>query len=136
GLVNIPVRLFNATVPMTVRFHEFDRGTGRRVRHRRVVEQFEDMGRGPGAWEPRTRPERDTPEQEPAAEPGPPARAQRTLPATADEAGVAYQDVVKGYEVEPGRFVMLSPEELAELRPERSRTIDIQEFVNLDDIDP
>jgi DNA end-binding protein Ku len=31
---------------------------------------------------------------------------------------------------------MLTPEELRELRPERTRTIEIQEFVSLDDIDP
>src|SRR5439155_23291398 len=37
GLVSIPVRLFPATAPRNVRFHQFDRDTGRRIRYRRVA---------------------------------------------------------------------------------------------------
>src|SRR5205807_5527948 len=37
GLVSIPVRLFPATAPKDVRFHQFDRDTGRRIRYRRVA---------------------------------------------------------------------------------------------------
>jgi DNA end-binding protein Ku len=49
---------------------------------------------------------------------------------------VEYEDIVKGYEVDDGRFVMIEPEELEELEPERSRTIAIEDFVDLDEIDP
>jgi DNA end-binding protein Ku len=49
---------------------------------------------------------------------------------------VAYDDIVKGYEVEKGHYVMLEPDELAEFNPRASRTIDIEDFVDLDDIDP
>jgi DNA end-binding protein Ku len=49
---------------------------------------------------------------------------------------VAYEDIVKGYEVEKGHYVMVDPDELAEFNPRATRTIDIEDFVALDDIDP
>jgi DNA end-binding protein Ku len=49
---------------------------------------------------------------------------------------VPYEDIVKGYEVEKGHYVMVDPEELAEFAPRATRTIDIEDFVSLDDIDP
>jgi DNA end-binding protein Ku len=58
----------------------------------------------------------------------------RVAEGTHDE--VPYEDVVKGYEVEDDRWVMLTQEELDSVEPRRSRTIDIEDFVDLDDIDP
>ena len=49
---------------------------------------------------------------------------------------VAYDDIVKGYEVTKGKYVMVEPEELAGFAPRATRTIDIEDFVALDDIDP
>jgi len=49
---------------------------------------------------------------------------------------VAYDDIVKGYELGRDRYVLVSPEELDSLDPERTRTIDIEDFVSLEDIDP
>jgi DNA end-binding protein Ku len=49
---------------------------------------------------------------------------------------VDFGDVVKGYEVSKGKFVMVTPEELASVDPGRTRTIDIEDFVSLADIDP
>jgi DNA end-binding protein Ku len=49
---------------------------------------------------------------------------------------VAYDDIVKGYEVSKGQYVMVEPDELAEFNPRATRTIDIEDFVALDDIDP
>jgi DNA end-binding protein Ku len=49
---------------------------------------------------------------------------------------VDYDDIVKGYEVEKGHYVMVDPDELAEFAPRATRTIDIEDFVALDDIDP
>ena len=49
---------------------------------------------------------------------------------------VAYEDIVKGYEVSKGHYVMVDPDELAEFAPRATRTIDIEDFVSLDDIDP
>ena len=49
---------------------------------------------------------------------------------------VDYADIVKGYEIDKGDYVIVEPEELDEIAPGRSRTIDIESFVDLDDIDP
>jgi DNA end-binding protein Ku len=49
---------------------------------------------------------------------------------------VAYEEIVKGYEVSPGRYVVITPEELEGLDPKKTRTIDIEDFVDLDEIDP
>src|SRR5439155_353175 len=44
--------------------------------------------------------------------------------------------IVKGYEVEPGQYVVVEAEELAALAPKASRQIEIEDFVDLGDIDP
>jgi DNA end-binding protein Ku len=49
---------------------------------------------------------------------------------------VEYKDIVKGYEVARGKFVMIDPEELDAYRPRTTRTIDIEDFVALEEIDP
>jgi DNA end-binding protein Ku len=92
GLVNVPVKLYSATSPKTVRFHQISSKTGTRIRQQRVD------------------------------------------PSTGEE--VPYEEIVKGYEVSPDRYVLISPEELEALDPKATKTIDIEEFVNLDEIDP
>src|SRR5918997_556782 len=49
---------------------------------------------------------------------------------------VPYKEVVKGYEVSSGKFVVLEKEEVDAAAGEQSRLIDIEEFVCDDDIDP
>jgi DNA end-binding protein Ku len=49
---------------------------------------------------------------------------------------VDYEDIAKGYEVSKGQYVVIDPEELEQLDPERTHTIDIEDFVDLDEIDP
>jgi DNA end-binding protein Ku len=49
---------------------------------------------------------------------------------------VAYDDIVKGYELSKGKVVLLEPEEIKALAPRRSRMIEIEQFVDLADIDP
>jgi DNA end-binding protein Ku len=58
----------------------------------------------------------------------------RVNPRTGEE--VPYENLVKGYEIGPERYVIITPEELDGLAPEKTRTIDIEDFVDLDDIDP
>jgi DNA end-binding protein Ku len=58
----------------------------------------------------------------------------RVNPRTGEE--VAYEKLVKGYEVGPDRYVVITPEELDSLEPEKSRSIDIEDFVQLEEIDP
>jgi DNA end-binding protein Ku len=75
-----------------VEFNQFEKGTGERIRYKRVAE-------GSGKE-------------------------------------VEYGDIVKGHEVEDGTYVIVTPEELAAVEPTKSRTIDIEDFVDLDEIDP
>jgi DNA end-binding protein Ku len=49
---------------------------------------------------------------------------------------VPYEQIVKGYEIAKDHYVVIEPEELEALDPNKTRTIDIQEFVDLDQIDP
>jgi DNA end-binding protein Ku len=49
---------------------------------------------------------------------------------------VAYDDIVKGYDLGDGRHVIVTPEELEEVEPGRSSTIEITDFVDAADIDP
>jgi DNA end-binding protein Ku len=58
----------------------------------------------------------------------------RVNPRTGEE--VPYENLVKGYEVSPERYVVITPEELESLEPEKTRAIDIEDFVDLDQIDP
>ena len=45
-------------------------------------------------------------------------------------------DIVRGYEVEKGKFVRVDDDELERLAPERTRDIDLRQFVKLDEVDP
>jgi DNA end-binding protein Ku len=92
GLVNVPVKLYSATSPKTVRFHQLSSKTGVRIRQKRVD------------------------------------------PSTDEE--VPYEDIVKGYEITPERYVMIEPEELEALDPKATKTVDIESFVDLAEIDP
>ena len=58
----------------------------------------------------------------------------RVDPTTGDE--VPYEDIVKGYELTPDRYVIVEPGELESLDPKKTRTIDIEDFVSLDEVDP
>src|SRR5919112_5994153 len=58
----------------------------------------------------------------------------RVCPADGEE--VAWDEIVKGYEIAPDRYVIIEPEELEALNPKKTRTIDIEDFVDLAEIDP
>jgi DNA end-binding protein Ku len=67
------------------------------------------------------------------AESGGRVRQKRVGP---DGEEIPYEQIIKGYEIGPDRYVTLTPEELDSLSPEKTRTIDIEDFVDLDEIDP
>jgi DNA end-binding protein Ku len=92
GLVNVPVKMYSATSPKAVRFHQLSAKTGTRIKQKRVD------------------------------------------PSTGEE--VAFEDIVKGYELSPERYVLIEPDELDALDPKATKTIDIEEFVDLAEIDP
>jgi DNA end-binding protein Ku len=58
----------------------------------------------------------------------------RVDPSTGEE--VSYDDIVKGFEIGPDRYVIIEPGELEALDPKKTRTIEIEDFVDLTDIDP
>jgi len=58
----------------------------------------------------------------------------RVNPQTGEE--VPYEQLVKGYELSPDRYVVVRPEELEAIEPKKTRTIDIEDFVEIDEIDP
>ena len=61
-------------------------------------------------------------------------RHRRVAEGTDEE--VPYEKIVKAFELTPGRYVPLSKEEMAALAPEKTRAIEVQDFVDLDEIDP
>src|SRR5512134_1979630 len=137
GLVSIPVSLYPATRPKDVRFHLLDR-EGRRVRYRRVTDEVDSSDvcdPGPRSTEAPTPAHGRAAATEPLA-PRSEGSAGRGRDADPDRPGLGYQELMRGYEVEPGRFALLEYEEIERARPERSTTIDLEDFVELEHIDP
>src|SRR5438876_59256 len=56
--------------------------------------------------------------------------------AKADGKEVPWDEIVKGYEYEKGKFVVLKDEDFQRVDLEATQTVDIQDFVDLDEIDP
>src|SRR5437762_8997370 len=54
----------------------------------------------------------------------------------ADGKEVHREHIVKGYEVAKDQFVVINQEDIEAAAPKSSKTIDIQDFVDLDEIDP
>jgi len=64
------------------------------------------------------------------------ARLQRKLVCSADGKEVHPEHIVRGYEIAPDQYVIVHDRELENLAPKASRTIEIHDFVDVDDIDP
>lgn len=92
GLVNIPVKLYNAVSPKDIRFHLLHDEDGVRIQQKRVC------------------------------------------PADGEE--VTADHLVKGYEVAPDQYVKITKEELEALDAQATHTIDIEDFIRLEEIDP
>ena len=60
-------------------------------------------------------------------------RYERVNEETGEE--VPWDKIVKGYEYDDGNYVLLSEEELQNASPEMTKTIEIEQFVDLEDID-
>jgi DNA end-binding protein Ku len=61
--------------------------------------------------------------------------AQKRVDSVTDDE-VPYDKIVKGFELTKERYVVVTPEELDSIAPEKTRAIDIEDFVDLEDIDP
>ena len=64
------------------------------------------------------------------------APVQRRYVCSKDGKALDADDIVRGYEIEKGKFVVVTDEELEAVEPRKSREIDLQLFVDIDDIDP
>ena len=124
GLITLPVRLYPATQPKDVRFHLYDR-EGRRIRYQRVVEA-----------EAGASSESDEAPAPVTEDDAAPPREERVGSSGSVDTPVAWEDVVRGVETDEGELVTVPKEELERIRPERSRSIDIEDFVELEQIDP
>jgi len=61
-------------------------------------------------------------------------KLRRFAEGTDDE--VERDEIIKAYELTPGQYVPLTKDEMAALAPEKTRAIEVQDFVDLDEIDP
>ncbi|SDE99503.1 Ku protein [Sporomusa acidovorans] len=92
GLVNIPVKLYNAVRKKSINFNQLRKSDGCRIRLKKVC--------------------------------------------PADGAEVPAENIVKGYQISPDQYVIVTSEELEAVQPKNARTIAIEDFVQLDQIDP
>ena len=64
------------------------------------------------------------------------ARIKHRRVAEGTDEEVPYDSIVKAFEITPGQYVPLSKDEMSALAPEKSRAIDVQDFVDIEEIDP
>jgi DNA end-binding protein Ku len=64
------------------------------------------------------------------------ARIKHRRVAEGTDEEVPYDEIIKAYEITPGQYVPLSKDEMASMAPEKTRAIDVQDFVDLEQIDP
>jgi len=53
-----------------------------------------------------------------------------------EEKPVPPEEIIRGYEIAPGNHILITDEELESVSPERSRTIEIIEFIDMEEVDP
>ncbi len=64
------------------------------------------------------------------------SRVRHKRVAETDGKEVPYEKIVKGYEFAPEQYVVLTRDELAALEPQKTKAVEIEDFVDLDEIDP
>lgn len=64
------------------------------------------------------------------------ARIKHRRFADGTEEEVPYEEIIKAFEITPGQYVPISKDELSALAPEKTRAIEVEDFVDLGEIDP
>jgi DNA end-binding protein Ku len=64
------------------------------------------------------------------------ARIKHRRVAEGTDEEVPYEEIIKAYEVTPGQYVPISKDEMSALAPEKTRAIEVRDFVDLEEIDP
>ena len=135
GMVSIPVRMYKAARRERVRFHHVYR-PAEAASEKPVLDEpeFEPeppapiTSRGGAAPQPSAPPPID--EEEPVAR-------VRNAPFSEPGGGrIEASEVLKGFEVEKGRYVVMEPREVAALRPRTSTEVEIARFVRMEEVDP
>jgi DNA end-binding protein Ku len=60
---------------------------------------------------------------------------EREMSCPQEETIVPHDEIVRGYEIAPDKYIVVTDEELESLTPERSRTIEIFEFIDMKEVD-
>jgi DNA end-binding protein Ku len=61
---------------------------------------------------------------------------QRRMFCPEEEKMVPPDEIIRGYEIGPDKYILISDEELESVSPERSRTIEIVDFIDMEEVDP
>jgi DNA end-binding protein Ku len=64
------------------------------------------------------------------------ARIKHRRVAEGTDEEVPYGEIIKAFEITPDRYVPLSKDEMAAMAPEKTRAIEVKDFVDLEQIDP
>jgi DNA end-binding protein Ku len=132
GLVSIPVRLYKAARRERIQFHNVYNPASVGVAAQAAA-GFQAAG---GQSEPGSNihqfpgggPRKPLPPQQVA-------RVHLAKVGESPEVRLREEDILKGYQVEPDLYVVLTPEEVAALRPKTSSALEISAFVKLSEID-
>jgi len=123
GLVSIPVKLYRAARAEKVAFRQVHEASGSRVRQALYREPEALLG---------------VIDEEPeSAEP--PTRNSDTVipfPSQPKAVEVSRSELAKGYEYEPGRYLVLSRDDMESITPRTAYEMQILEFVQLAEVDP
>jgi len=122
GMVSIPVRLFRAARRERISFHQLHR--------REQPAQLSDVSRPPAAMPTSAPPAPQT------DDPVPVERVRQGLFTREDQAPIPRAEIVKGYEFEKGRYVVIDKEDIDKIAPKTATEMEIVEFVRMPEIDP
>ena len=140
GLVSIPVRLFRAARRERINLHQ--------LRRRDESGESDDVWQPPGstlatppdvsmpgAGRSASTLSLPTPESQ-TADVGPVERVRQGLFTWEDQPPIPRNEIVKGYEFEKDRYVVIGKEDIEKIAPKTSTEMQIVEFVRLSEIDP
>ncbi|HKD07882.1 MAG TPA: Ku protein [Bryobacteraceae bacterium] len=134
GLVSIPVKLFRAAPRERVRLHYVHRSEDAEPSPIEPVTNI--LGPEPERPEPRSPRFETAPVTVGAAPPAPVTRVRQSLVAPDNEQPISRADLLRGYEVEPDKYLVFDRNELRNLQRRTSANMEIVRSVRLTEIDP
>jgi DNA end-binding protein Ku len=143
GLVSFPVRLYKAARPEKISFRRLYRpspspASGHADLESKLAASLPPVESEPEEAKPEP-PRRGRGSQAPPAAAPEPEQVQRTRNAVVSDMSdqpVERGDIVRGYEYDKGRYVVLEDEDIRSITPQTSKEMQILEFVRLAEVDP